>query len=248
MKWIQKVGLGVLIAASCAMGAVAQENFSALQSRWLEDAKQGEDVSAYQWERGYLLYPEGAATLLAQLSDYQLRIHISHDPVRFITIGTVENTLQQKEMLMITAYRNTKEGIKKEMDVVLPTDEPYEFGKEVAAEQEIGLRREEWVELANQHNPARHIKAMYTQDATYLSAGRLSLGWEEIIERYAYMESESYSVDLVKKYLYQLSADKVIEVGRYYTGNNTSGPGGIYFILWTKSASGKWDIELDFNY
>lgn len=63
------------------------------------------------------------------------------------------------------------------------------------------------------------------------------------------MENPDYQVDLKEQQLWEISEELILELGRYFTGPERTGNGGIYVILWEQERPSKeWMIALDFNF
>jgi hypothetical protein len=149
-------------------------------------------------------------------------------------------------MLLFTGWRVVDGDWKKEIDGILIRQADQLLISNDLSET-IDQQREDWVTLANQHDPQPYINALYSEGATYFSNGQLSEGRAEIVERYVYMENPNYQVDLEKEKLWLVSDEQILEVGRYFTGPERIGDGGIYVVLW-EQIDDRWMIALDFNF
>lgn len=239
-----------------SLQACAQPDFSSIQSDWISSVNKGESPEQLLFPRGYLLYVDGNVIRAGEqssaddlwidgkLADYQQIRQFEHDEFRFLTLGDV--LLDQNEHVLVTGWRKTETGWTKEIDLLLP--QTSDSGISESVNRQLVKEREEWVELANQHEPAIHIRTSYTKDAVYFSNGEQSDGHSGITERYAYMKNPNYVVDLEASYLRQISDTRVLEVGRYFTGKERRGSGGIYVILWQKQSTDDWKIGVDFNF
>ncbi|MEQ8523895.1 hypothetical protein [Gracilimonas sp.] len=238
-------------------GVQAQPDFISLQEEWLHTVKAGESTSDFYWSEKNLIYSKintentEALTQFTQskkLSSLQKYHHFSsfrHDDLRYVTTGQL--LTESDSLLILTGWRDVDRSWKKEIDIILTQkSNTTEVSKKI--NQILNEERLEWVKLANKHNPEAHIKATYTKDATYFGNGQKSEGWQEIAERYFYMENPNYQVDLEKEQLWKLSDEHILEIGRYFTGSERVGTGGIYVILWQKQHDESWLIELDFNF
>lgn len=238
-------------------GVQAQPDLISLQEEWVHSVKVGESVSDFYWSGKSLVYSKintadaealiqfAQSKELSSLQNYRHLSYFRHDDLRYVTIGQLFS--ETDSLLILTGWRDVKGSWKKEIDIILTqisnTTETSDKINRLLNEE-----RREWVKLANEHNPEVHIKATYTKEATYFGNGQRSEGWEEIAERYYYMENPNYQVDLEKEQLWKLSDEHILEIGRYFTGSERVGTGGIYVILWQKQQDGSWLIELDFNF
>ncbi len=238
------VGLIMLPAWLCA-----QQTMQDIQVLWLND-KAGED---HFWDnyKGYI-YSEKEG-LLSDIpiidSDrsggtYRETEAFEHDQRRILTLGKV--TSVKKPFYLISAWRKKDAVWMKEMDLAIDVSE-YEAVSEPLLEI-LRSERREWVEYANRHNPAEHIKVSYTNEAVYLSGGTESRGQDGIASRYSYMENPNYQVDLEPRHTRRVGDDSVLEVGRYFTGSVKRGNGGVYLILWQRQECNEWKIGFDFNF
>jgi hypothetical protein len=180
----------------------------------------------------------------AAIEAYNHKQTFQHDRDRFITVGTLDTEIGNQAL--VTGWRKVDGEWKKEIDVILTISGTLYKPADTLMEN-LNQERRKWVKLANQHNPENHIRQSYTEDATYFGNGQKSEGRSEIADRYFYMENPNYQVDLEKEQLWSISENHVIEIGRYFTGPEKVGTGGIYVILWQQQEEG-WLIELDFNF
>jgi ketosteroid isomerase-like protein len=241
----------------CPVFLYAQPPLEDLQVEWVQSLQAGDSTSPFYWKDRSLIFSKVTTSnslrikqlikseALSSKLTYHHQKTFKHDEFRHISVGTLEN--DSETMLLLTGWRYVEGDWKKEIDVLLSTEsKTTSLGSEL--QQLLNREREQWVELANQHNPKNHITYSYTEDATYFGNGRKSDGRVEITERYFYMENPNYQVDLAKEQIWKLSEAQVLEVGRYFTGAERTGNGGLYTILWEKKADGQWQIELDFNF
>lgn len=243
----------------------AQPGVKQMQQEWLMSLRYGQDLQSYQWDKGYFLYindreieagdlrEELKALGMDRPDDYIHHGNFRHDNHRYFTVGMLE--APAKKAVLLTGWKFTANGWKKETDVLLPylpgTSEGEKKADLVPGEnlsERLDEEREEWVRLANLHDPAAHIRYSYTPDAEYYSGGQNSEGHAGIAERYSYMENPQYQVDLEKERLWKISDQQVLEVGRYFTGAERRGTGGLYTILWEKQPEGEWKIAMDYNF
>ena len=235
----------------------AQTELVSIQQQWVDTLKSGESVSAFYWQSQSLVYLKiqssgseiSSETIksgnIYGIKSYQHRQTFEHDANRYITAGHLDT--EMGDQALITGWRNVDGEWKKEIDVLLSLDTTL-TQPEASLQQKLDQEREKWVELANQHNPKNHIEQSYTQDTTYFGNGQKSEGHSEIAERYFYMENSNYQVDLEKENLWKISDSNIIEVGRYFTGPEKVGTGGLYLILWELQENQSWQIKLDFNF
>ncbi len=237
--------------------AQAQPDLQSIQQEWVDAIKMGDSTSGFYWADRSLIYSKiktGDAESLMQIfkkeeiQNLQRYIPLQtfqHDKFRYLTVGKLITSADS--LLLLTGWREVEGSWLKEIDVVLSI-ESSSTKIDNETEQLLSDERRKWVNLANEHDPEAHIKVSYTEDATYFGNGQKSEGRQEIAERYFYMENPNYQVDLEKKRLWRISENNVLEVGRYFTGSERRGNGGLYVILWEEQKSGEWQIELDFNF
>ncbi len=247
----------LLIISLLPFLAQGQPDFENLQNEWVQALKTAQSASDFYWEEKNFTFAKidsVHATHMIQrirseqltgLKNYRQEQIFKHDDHRFISVGVLET--ERKDLLLLTGWRNVNSSWKKEIDVLLSLNS-NSANVEENLQSVLQKERRKWVDLANQHDPDEHIAASYTQDASYFGNGRKSKGRAEIAERYFYMENPNYQVDLEKEHLWNISDINVLEVGRYFTGTERVGPGGLYVILWEKQNEGDWLIELDFNF
>ncbi|MGN8225217.1 hypothetical protein [Gracilimonas sp. BCB1] len=237
--------------------AQAQPDLHSLQQEWVDTLRMGESTSGFYWDGRSLIYSKiktGDAESLMQvlrkeeiqnLKRYTHHQAFQHDKFRYITVGRLITSTDS--LLLLTGWREVEGSWLKEIDVILAIESGT---TQISSESDrlFDQERKKWVELANQHHPESHIKVSYTEDATYFGNGQKSEGRQEIADRYSYMENPNYQVDLKKERLWKISESNVLEIGRYFTGSERRGNGGLYVILWEEQESGVWQIELDFNF
>ena len=234
----------------------AQPDFVSLQQSWVDSLNTGASVSSFYWEDRNLIYSVNESSFadsvthlvlseeMTGLEDYEHLDTFRHDDSRYITIGILSS--KTNSMLLFTGWRDVDGDWKKEIDgILIRQADQLLISNELS--QSIDKQREDWVTLANQHDPLSHINTLYSEGATYFSNGQLSEGRAEIVERYVYMENPNYQVDLEKEKLWLVSDEQILEVGRYFTGPERIGVGGIYVILW-EQIDDRWVIALDFNF
>ncbi|MTI88965.1 MAG: nuclear transport factor 2 family protein [Balneolaceae bacterium] len=234
----------------------AQTGIEKIQDEWVMALKYSRPQLDFSWERGYLMYIEGEGLKTEELSGhpklkwasaiqgYTHEQELRHDNRRYLTTGMLN--VENDSYMLLSGWWFTENGWKKEVDVILLMDSD----KEVSSTQDslLKIERRRWVRLANQHKPEAHMDTSYTPDAVYQGSGKTSAGRDEIARRYAYMGNPNYQVDLEKQQLWYVSEDKVLETGRYYTGAERKGTGGIYVIIWEWQDEGNWQIAFDFNF
>ena len=240
-----------------AISLQAQPEFHTYQLQWIEEVKSGNPTNNYYWADRHLFYSrittndsESLVQLIRSeaipsIETYDHLKTFKHDRYRYITVGYLKTA--SESLLLLSGWRDVDGDWKKEIDVLL-TQKTGQNEVDKNTVSVLNEHRENWVMLANNHNPGEHIMNTYAEDATYFSNGYKSSGWQEIIERYAYMENPDYQVDLKMEELWKFSDTGVLEVGRYFTGAERIGPGGLYVILWEKQRTDKWQITLDFNF
>ena len=236
---------------------ISQPALDSLQQVWVQKLKAGESTPDFYLENRNFIYAEIDSSdaqnffqllrthKISGIDEYVHEQSYRHDDTRYVTAGRIFTN--QNAIILLSAWRLSENEWKKEIDIILTRlAESTEVSSEL--EKKLNEEREKWVLLANQHDPANHIEQSYTEDAIYLGNGRKSTGRNEIIDRYSYMENPNYQVDLVKQELWNISDEKVLEIGRYFTGANPQGEGGIYIILWEKQTNKNWQIAFDFNF
>jgi ketosteroid isomerase-like protein len=107
---------------------------------------------------------------------------------------------------------------------------------------EIDQRRNQWMELCNAHNANALITEMYSENTLYYNHKPLIIGRDSLINEYAYMNNEKYSLTLTPIVSEQVNENHVIEIGQC-----KGGYGGKYIIVWKKNNSGKWEVFIDSN-
>lgn len=234
----------------------AQVALDSLQQEWVQALKSGNSTSSFYWDDRSLTFSkittfdaESVTQLFSSegslgIKHYQHWKTYEHDPSRYVTLGLLSTTADS--ILLLTGWRDVEGSWKKEIDVIL-TPESTDYPVSESLDRTLDQRRKTWVRLANEHDPKTHIEALYSAGATYFGNGYKSEGREEIAERYFYMENPNYQVDLKKEQLWQISESRVLELGRYFTGAERVGNGGLYVILW-EYKDDEWMIELDFNF
>ncbi|MEO0897609.1 MAG: hypothetical protein AAFY71_14485 [Bacteroidota bacterium] len=100
-----------------------------------------------------------------------------------------------------------------------------------------------WERYSNAHKPAKLLEKVYDPNAYYVNGGKVQRGWEAISQRYAYMESSNWKIDLITHRAVQLNPDQVLEIGTYKSGGE-----GKYILLWQKHPKLGWRAVLDFNF
>jgi hypothetical protein len=237
--------------------AQAQPDLQSLQQEWVDAIKMGDSTSDFYWDDQSLIYSKiktsDAESIIQifkkediqNLQGYSPIQNFQHDKFRYITVGKLSTSTDS--LLLLTGWRKVDGSWLKKIDVILTLEsETTRISSETG--RLLDQERKKWVKLANQHNPEAHIKASYTEDATYFGNGQKSEGRQEIADRYIYMENLNYQVDLEKERLWRISESNVLEIGRYFTGTERRGNGGLYVILWEEQETGEWQIELDFNF
>lgn len=234
--------------------ALAQPDFESLQRQWVQKIYSDESTAAFYWPKGALLYVNSEVidfqalhAVLYEQGDsitYQQEKIFEHDQHRYITIGMLKTSMDA--ILLVSGWRKTGDGWKKEIDILLTLKAP-KMQPAPALIAQLDAERKQWVALANKHDPKTHISYSYTSDAVYFGNGQRSDS-TSIAERYSYMKNPNYQVDLEKHYVRPISAREVLEVGHYYAGRREENAGGLYLILWQKSDSDRWKIALDFNF
>lgn len=237
-------------------GVQAQTGIQKIQGEWLMTLKYGQPADDYAWEGGYLMFKEkeamettAAGPLFQDEPNKAILRYVPgneypHDKHRYVSTGMIETG--KNELFLLSGWRFTENSWKKEIDILLNLNADNTVPDSL--QKVLANARDKWVILANKHQPLAHIQESYTPDAVYFSNGRSSVGTAAIAERYQYMANPVYQVDLESRELWNIEGDRVLELGRYFTGAEKTGTGGIYVIIWEKQASGDWKISLDFNF
>ncbi|SMO83380.1 hypothetical protein SAMN06265219_11255 [Gracilimonas mengyeensis] len=235
----------------------AQPDFEDLQQQWLDILNKGEDVSEFYWTNEYQVFAElkvGEAQRIMDVvnsnenklpGSYQQTDIFRHDEDRYVTVGDLYN--EEDEILLVTGWRNTENGWKKEVDMYFSPEEETGNSFEMV-KAKLDERRQEWIKLANAHNPQKHVDELYTQETVYLANGSKSEGRQEVADRYYFMKNPNYEIGISKTKLWNIAEGHVLETGRYYVGGDYDADGGVYVVLWELTGAGKWQVKLDFNF
>lgn len=250
---MKKLLLLLLIIAPVV--GLAQPDIATLQNQWMESLTEGEDIQHLLFQDGYLFYKDGETIEMKSKDNYGIGQELSaystlqvfkHDTSRYMSLGKINYGKQSH--LLLTGWRNIEESWVREIDILLASPLDLQGELTTMLRKQLTEEREEWVTLANRHNPLAHVQSSYTADAVYFGNGTRSDGHSGIAERYSYMENPDYLVDLEAGHQVQSKEDEVLEVGRYFTGEVRRGTGGLYVILWQKQAPADWKIKLDYNF
>lgn len=247
--------LSLILLLFISITGRAQPDVDHLQARWMASVNEEDEIQNRLSPLGYLFYKDGGAFEVENNSNYPLEGKLTayatirifrHDALRYMSLGRLK--LGDEPYLLLTGWRDTEEGWTREIDIMVGRDPEIPSELSVSLKKQLWETRNEWVRLANRHDPLNHVQNSYTADAVYFGNGTRSDGHSGIAERYSYMENPDYQVDLEAAYQIQYQKEEVLEVGRYFTGEVRRGTGGLYVILWQRQASGEWKIKLDYNF
>ena len=107
---------------------------------------------------------------------------------------------------------------------------------------EITKRRNQWIELCNQHNAANLINELYSPNTLYFNHKPPVIGREALIPVYSYMNNENYNLTLHPEVVEVVNENLVYEIGQC-----VGSYGGKYLLIWEKDSDGKWYIYVDSN-
>ncbi len=114
--------------------------------------------------------------------------------------------------------------------------------KPVNDEEEISKRRELWMQLCNTHSPKNLVDELYSSHNIYFNHKPLVKGKVDLVEEYAYMKRENYTLTLLPLKLEFVNASLAFEIGQCQGSYN-----GKYILIWEKDSDGKWKIFIDSN-
>lgn len=108
----------------------------------------------------------------------------------------------------------------------------------------VGLvnARNKWMAFCNDHNVEDLVGQLYAPDALYYNHKPLVIGQSSLIEVYAYMRSEDYTLKLEPIVMQPVNANMVVEIGHCSGSYN-----GKYILIWRKNENGQWTVWFDSN-
>ena len=109
-------------------------------------------------------------------------------------------------------------------------------------EKNIAERRNLWIELCNAHNPENLVNMLYSQNSMYFNHKPLIIGQQNLIEEYAYMKNENYTLTLDPLKMLFVNDNLVFEIGQCNGTYN-----GKYILVWKKETDGAWRVFIDSN-
>jgi len=216
------------------------------QSRWMEAMQNAKSLDAFYIDSsGLLLNDEltiGAAAVQAKLkqafpngfSEYvEKEAHQLRHNRRFV-YGSY-TAADGKEYKSIIGWHK-RSGWMKEFEVIYP-----EGSTSSDAKNQANALRALWVELANQHDPAKIGTDVFSQKGKYFNRG-MSFSSDQIGQAYSYMSNESFSISLETHLIAPINENITYEIGTFDSGGR-----GLYVLIWVKEATG-WKLLLDFNF
>lgn len=170
---------------------------------------------------------------------------VEHDAQHFLewgvyfSRGTHNSRDTTKPMLKsMIAWKKVAGNWKKELEVIYPVTVAIPEGLD-----SLAAARNQWLQLANAHQPAQLVADIYQPNAIYLNDGYAYTDRAAIAEKYAYMTSEKWSIALKSWFQSVVQADIYYDLGRYYTQGQ-----GHYCFVWQRTAADNWQLILDFNF
>ncbi len=133
-------------------------------------------------------------------------------------------------------WNNDSSIAKRELEFISETS-TFDFDS-----SQINKRREDWVRLCNEHDAFKLVSELYTNDNIYYNHKPLIRGTEGVAKEYAYMNRESYNLDLTPIKVLPVHPELVFEIGQCSGSYN-----GKYIFVWKKGKDGVWRVYLDSN-
>ena len=106
----------------------------------------------------------------------------------------------------------------------------------------IEKSRDQWMTLCNAHNAEKLVNDMYTENTLYYSHRPLVKGRTALSKEYAYMNNESYQLELKPLSMQIANEDTALEIGQCEGSYN-----GKYIIIWKKGNDDIWRVFIDSN-
>lgn len=107
---------------------------------------------------------------------------------------------------------------------------------------DIKKRREDWIQLCNEHDATTLVVQLYTKNAVYYNHRPPIIGWEDISQEYRYMNDENYTLFLEPIILEAVNETLAFEIGQCSGTYN-----GKYVLVWQKNEEGVWRVLMDSN-
>lgn len=102
--------------------------------------------------------------------------------------------------------------------------------------------RDQWITRCNAHDAYGLVSKSYTPNAIYYNNKSVIIGTDAIAEKYAYMNRESYNLQLTPISVEMVSDSLALEIGQC-----SGSYGGKYVLVWQKNEAGEWQVLLDSN-
>jgi ketosteroid isomerase-like protein len=107
---------------------------------------------------------------------------------------------------------------------------------------EIDQRRDLWIKLCNQHDAAKLIEELYSENTIYYNHKPIITGRESLVKEYQYMNNPQYQLSLKPTIVKPVNEDFIFEIGQC-----SGSYGGKYILIWRKDPDGEWRIFIDSN-
>ncbi len=179
--------------------------------------------------------------LYTQLESAKQQKLYEHSENKIIDLGTLfleQDKVVTDSMRYVVAWRKVGDDWLRELEVILPV------GTDHSLDSDLNTLRSSWVKYANSSNPDAMLKALFLYDAAYLNNSETSRGYAEIAERFDFMKSPAFHINLKALHVEKVNESTVIDIGNWLTSEFV----GYYFILWKKDDNQSWKISLYFNF
>ncbi len=153
-------------------------------------------------------------------------------------IGLFKSTTSKASYYFMTGWKFENNVYLKEMEFIRKYENPKKEDLKGITKSRI-----EWMKYSNAHAPADLINNVYTSETQYYNNGHLSEGRSELIQRYDYMSSNNWSIELIPVKTVQLSDHLAFEIGTYISNGQ-----GQYMLVWEKGDDDIWRVAFDFNF
>ena len=127
-----------------------------------------------------------------------------------------------------------------EYDAARPILNMENIPKEIS--EELKERREQWMAYCNAHDVPGLIYDLYSDNTLYYNHRPVVKGRKALVQEYAYMNNEQYSLSLKSRHLTFVNDTTVFEIGQCEGSYN-----GKYILIWKKEEDGVWRIFIDSN-
>lgn len=181
--------------------------------------------------------------LFSNLSSNESTRIFEHSDRKVLDIGYIriedEHQIVIDSVHYVVAWRRVGSDWLRELDVILPVgdDDPHVGSK-------LDQLRSTWVGYANSPNYATLVDSLFHHDAMYLNNSQMSKGHQAITQRFDFMKSPNFHINLKKQNVLPVDDSTVIDIGNWITNEFV----GYYLILWQKTENGEWKILLYFNF